>query len=301
MELYHLRYILKLAQYLHFSQTAAKLNITQPSLSQGLLQVEQELGVKLFERKTRSVRLTPAGEEFARQAEKVLAAMDQLYEGMQRHAAQKKATLRIGTLLNMARLDLNAQVLSFQKDNPHSRILINEVLGSIELIRQLEAEIFDLVFFMPSPEMKLADHLKAEPVLDGRAVAIVPHCHRLAAMAAVNIADLAEESLIFPAESHSLFGILMSVCRDAGFKPKITAQNSQVDTGVEMAAQGIGIALVSSQFVGPTAGRGVEVKPLEPLIPRTICLAYSRQTKKLREIQLFRDFILRTACKTPPA
>ena len=74
MELYHLRYILKLAKLLHFSKAARELNITQPYLSQCVAQAEQELGVKLFERKTRSVCLTESGEAFVLNADKVLRA-----------------------------------------------------------------------------------------------------------------------------------------------------------------------------------------------------------------------------------
>ena len=78
MELHHLRYVVKLAKCLHFSKAAAELNITQPSLSQQILLIERELGVRLFERKSRSVELTAAGEEFI-----------VLYESIPKYASQR--------------------------------------------------------------------------------------------------------------------------------------------------------------------------------------------------------------------
>ena len=301
MELHHLRYIVTLARQLHFSQAARELNITQPSLSQCVLQAEQELGVRLFERKTRSVALTEAGREFVRQAERVLSEWDGLYERMRRQANAKQAPLRIGTLLNMAKLSLNNRVLSFQQLHPDISVSIHEVLGSIELIRQLEKDVFDAVFFIPSPELKAAPGLELQPVLQGRVVAIVPRTHRFAKLTSIHIAELAGEKLIFPAKSHSLFEIVMSACRDKGFEPQIVALVSMVNTGIEMAAQGIGISLVSSQFVGDSCCDAVAVIPVEPTIDRPILMAYKTRPENSRAIHVFRDFILRQKldCSNP--
>ena len=295
MEIHHLHYVVKLAKCLHFSKAATELSITQPSLSQRVLQIEQELGVKLFERKTRSVALTVAGEEFVLYAEKTLAAWEQLQEAMRQQSSTKKGTLRVGTLLNMARLDLNNQVIAFKKEHPHIYVTIDEIVGSLELIRQLEAEVYDVVFFTPSPEMKLAKRIETWPVIAGRVVATLPMDHPLAGAKSVEIGELADEKLLFPAKAHSLYGLLLATCRHHGFEPKIIAQSSQVDTAIEMAAKGMGIALLSSQFVEASDRYGVVVLPIEPMIPRNITLAYSNQAANFSAVKVFRDFILHAA------
>ena len=292
MELHHLRYIVILAQQLHFSHAAKELNITQPSLSQCVLQAEQELGVRLFERKTRSVELTEAGREFERHAARVLAEWDALHEGMRRQASVKQAPLRVGTLLNMAKLSLNNRVLSFQQLHPNIAVSIHEVLGSIELIQQLEKNVFDAVFFIPAPDLKAAPGIELQPVLQGRVVAIVPRTHRFVQNASIHIAELAGEKLIFPAKSHSMYEIVMSACRNNGFQPQIVALVSTVNTGIEMSAQGIGISLVSSQFVGDCCGDAVAVIPVEPPIVRTIFMAYKTRPENSLALHVFRDFIL---------
>lgn len=291
MELDYLRYVIKLSKCLHFSKAAAELNITQPSLSQRISQIENKLGVKLFERKTRSVTLTAAGEEFLLHAEKVLAAYEQLQEAMRKQSLTRKGTLHIGTLLNMARLDINAQILAFQKEHPHIQLTINEIVGSFELIHQLEADTFDVVFFTPSPDIKLTEKIKVCPILTGQVVAAIPENHRLATRPVISLHELKEENLLFPAKVHSLFGILMTACRGSGFEPKIVAQASQVDTAIEMASQNVGIALLSSQFIG--ARQGIAIVPVEPAIARNITLAYSSRTANFSAIKVFRDFILR--------
>lgn len=293
MELHHLRYVTKLAKCLHFSRAAAELNITQPSLSQQILLIERELGFRLFERKTRSVELTAAGEEFVVYADKVLLEWDRLQEAMRQQSATKKVSLRIGTLLNMARLDLNMQVLAFQKAHPDIQITIGEMVGSYELLKNLETSAFDVVFCIPSPEMRLDEKIEFIPVIAGHVVAVVAKEHRLSGKTEITLKELAEENLLFPAKVHSLYGLVLAACRTSGFEPKIVGQSSQVETGVEMASKGLGITLASSQFAIASKCANVAMIPVCPKIPRNITLAYANNTSNISAVTLFRDFILR--------
>ena len=291
MELHHLRYVVKLAKCLHFSKAAAELNITQPSLSQQILLIERELGVRLFERKTRSVELTAAGEEFIVYADKVLVEWERLQEAMQR-SATKKGNLRIGTLLNMARLDLNMHVLAFQKAHPDIQITIGEMVGSYELLKHLEAKTFDVVFCIPSPEMRLNESIEIIPILSGHVVAVVAKDHRLSGKNTISLKEIADENLLFPAKVHSLYGVVLAACRSSGFEPKIVVQSSQVETSVEMTSKGLGVTLVSSLFAAASKCTGVSTIPVEPRIPRNISLAYSNHSAN-SAVCLFRDYILR--------
>ena len=292
MELHHLCYVVKLAKFLHFSKAAAELNITQPSLSQQILLIERELGVRLFERKTRSVELTAAGEEFVVYAGKVLVEWERLQETMRQHSATKKETLRIGTLLNMARLDLNMHVLAFQKAHPDIQITIGEMVGSPELLKHLETKTFDVVFCIPSPEMHPNDSIEVIPILSGHVVAVVAKDHSLSEKKKISLKELANENLLFPAKVHSLFGVVLAACRNSGFEPKIIGQSSQVETSVEMTSKGLGVTLVSSLFAAASKCTEVSVIPVEPIIPRNISLAYSIHSTN-SAVSHFRDHILR--------
>jgi DNA-binding transcriptional LysR family regulator len=289
--MHHLRYVLKLAKCLHFSKAAAELSITQPSLSQQILLLEQELGFRLFERKTRSVSLTKAGEEFVAYADRVIIEFERLQEAMRRQSETRKGSLRVGTLLNMARLDVNMQAWAFQSQHPEIQVTITEMLGSYELIKQLESEVFDVVFCIPSKDMRFDKSVKLCTILPGRVVAAVPQGHRLAGYKVLALRELAGENLIFPVKAHSLYSSLLAACRSSGFEPQIVALNSKSDTGVELSRKGIGIALLSSPFVDDSMRAGVSIIAVEPEIPRHISLAYSKQTTNLAAVELFRDFI----------
>lgn len=292
MEMHHLQYVTKLAKSLHFSKAAMDLNITQPSLSQQIIKIENELGIKLFERKTRSVELTAAGAEFIVYANKILADWKHLHEAMLKHSDKKKETLRIGILLNMAKLDITTKILNFQKEYPHIHVTFDEIVGSLELIKQLEKNYIDVVFYLPSSEIDLDEKVNHWPVLHGRVAAIVQKGHHLAANSKLLLQELENERLIFPIRAHSLYKSLLEACRNSGFEPMIVASQSRAETAIDMVNKGLGIALLSSLFVEASMCKSVVAIPVEPIIHRNIEMAYLQTASNLPAIRLFRDFIL---------
>ena len=98
MELRHLRYAIVAAEELHFSRAAARLNISQPPLSQQIKQIEDELGVELFRRTKRSVKLTPAGEVFIAEARSLLRQLDRVAKVTVEASRGEIGTLLVGTV-----------------------------------------------------------------------------------------------------------------------------------------------------------------------------------------------------------
>ncbi|MEW6266921.1 MAG: LysR family transcriptional regulator [Thermodesulfobacteriota bacterium] len=274
MELRHLIYVTRLAQYLHFSRTAEDLCITQPSLSQQIMQVEEELGVKLFKRRSRSVELTPAGEEFVAHAATVLKDVERLQEAMRRCSATKKGRVRVGTLMNMALLNLNHHLQAFQDQHTNISLDILEMIGSDELLKLLGVGSIDLALTIPPPDLKLPRRFLSCPLIRGRVVAVLPVDHPLAARPSLRLVDLAEEKLVFPIRAHTLHNVILEACRNAGFKPKVAAMASMVETGIDLAARRFGITLVSSHFASAIRRQGLIVLPIEPAISRDILMTY---------------------------
>ena len=133
MELHQLRYAVKVAKHLNFSKAAAELYLSQPNLSHQIAKLETELGVSLYERKTRFVRLTAAGEIFIAHAEKVLSELDALHQAMQGCGDLSSGDLTIG-LLSAGGQRIISHLPAFQKKYPGIHIRIVEVAGSPELI-----------------------------------------------------------------------------------------------------------------------------------------------------------------------
>lgn len=153
MEIHQLHYVLKVAEHLHFSKAANHLGITQPSLSQQIDKLEKELGVRLFERQTRSVKVTADGEAFIIHAKRVLSELDQLSGTMKSLARSRKARLRIGSFVpNMGPCNLAALFQQFQEVFPYISIHLTEKSGSHELYKPLRSGLLDGAFLVPSPE-----------------------------------------------------------------------------------------------------------------------------------------------------
>jgi DNA-binding transcriptional LysR family regulator len=293
MELHQLRYVLKVAKHLHFTNAASDLGITQPSLSQQIDKLEKELGVKLFERKTRSVELTLAGEDFIMHANRVFAELDQLGEAMQKHSISIKRNIRIGTLSNIGRLELSRQLRLFQSIHPTTNIHVVEKSGSYELVKMLRVGTIDAAVLFPSPDISLDTTIICQPLIHGRVNVITREDHPFANRETVLLPELAHEDCIFPSRTHSMYNALLTACKANGFNPKIVSECNQVDTILDLIIQGFGVSFVSSQLADSISFPSVAIIPLEPAIERDVSFVYLSKMAHSSLLKVFRDFIVK--------
>ncbi|WP_312337683.1 LysR family transcriptional regulator [Anaerospora hongkongensis] len=292
MELHQLRYVIQVAKYKHFSKAANDLCITQPTLSQQIVKLEGEIGIKLFDRKSRSVKLTTAGEEFIIYAKRALAEIDRLRQIMQEHTSLEKGHIKIGALPIIGNLRLTGLIASFQKSYPGIHIHLVEA-GSGDLIKLLQTGDIDVAFLIPPPDDIPNFPVRFYPLIEGRVVLIAGKGHPLASKEAISLTDVAGENFIFPPRSHSLYDIALNSCRANGFEPNIVCECSQLETMFGLAVDGFGIAFATSQ-VAATSSRSSDMAVLafEPLIKRTTCLALLNDTRHLPAVIAFKDFVL---------
>jgi len=124
MELHHLAYFMKVARQKSFTRAAQLLHIAQPSLSQQIQQLEQELGVTLIKRTKRSVQLTAAGEALLRHADHITAAVEQAHHEMQEYAHTSRGSIVIGTLTSLNVLQLPTLLRQFREQFPGIDIIL---------------------------------------------------------------------------------------------------------------------------------------------------------------------------------
>ncbi len=113
MEIHQLEYFLAVEKYRNFSTASLEICVSQSTLSQQIKKLEDELGVKLFIRYSRSVRLTPAGEDFLVHAQRIVSEIQQSRETIQKYISFDKGSIKIGVFPNMACLGLNKIITSF--------------------------------------------------------------------------------------------------------------------------------------------------------------------------------------------
>jgi DNA-binding transcriptional LysR family regulator len=244
MELRHLRYFNTLAEELHFGRAAQRLHISQPSLSFQIRELEEEMKVRLFARTKRSVALTAAGESFAADVRGLFNQLEQAIHTAQRAERGEIGRLVIGFVLTATSSLLPETLRVFRERYPDVELELAETTTGQGLASLAEGR-FHLCFVrMPIDEIE--PYFIVEPVLREKLLVALPTDHRLASKTKVGLAELSNESfIIFPrAQGIGFYNHLVSLCRQAGFSPRVVQEAGQMQTILSLVAAGIGIALV---------------------------------------------------------
>jgi len=262
MELRHLRYFVAVAEELHFTRAALRLNIAQPPLSQQIRALEDELGVPLFLRTRRSVALTDAGHALLARARELLAATQALPRELQRIARGEVGQLRIGfsSTLPLTRV-LREVVADHRRTHPDVALHLREMHSQLqfEQLRRGELDVGLVRYNEAAPEGIRLLLLRRDPLR-----LVVPSSHRFARRRSVTIADCRDESFIgFPGDAGTGTGpLLKRLCAQAGFEPRIAQEAREATTQIGLVAAGLGIAVLPAPLEAVRI-EGVHYVPLE--------------------------------------
>jgi DNA-binding transcriptional LysR family regulator len=250
MELRTLRYFAAVAEELHFGRAAKRLAMTQPPLSQAIAGLEAELGVRLFERTRRQVRLTHAGAVFLGEARATLARAAQGVELAQRAQRGEVGRLAVGYLAATAYTLLPLVLRDFRRRFPGVKLDLRELTIPQQHAALLGGEIDVGLLRPPVREAELA----AETILAEPFVLALPSRHPLCVLRRVPAKRLAGEPFImFPRQPGLVFhDLVMGFCLRAGFTPRVAQEANQTHTVIGLVSAGIGVALVpaSTQKIG---------------------------------------------------
>jgi DNA-binding transcriptional LysR family regulator len=242
MELRHLRYFIAVAEELHFSRAAERLHIAQPPLSQQIQQLEAQLGVELFHRKTkRQVQLTEAGQVFLQEAYQLLAQLEKAIELTQKTGRGEKGQLLIG-FTSLVTYDLLPLILRrFREQFPEVELILNE-LTTTQQEQALQHRRIHVGFAHPPLE---DNTLNQECIRREALIVAMLATHVLAEQEKISVRSLVNENFImFP--RHLGFGLydqIVSLCQQGNFSPKVTQEAIQVQTIIGLVSAGMGIAI----------------------------------------------------------
>lgn len=260
MELRHLRYFVVLAEELHFGRAARRLAISQPPLSVAIRQLEESVGARMFERNSKEVRLTPAGDALQVSARRLLRQAEEAALEARDVSQGSAGRLRIGFVGAMLYRGLPQALRKFQAQHPAVRITLAE-LNSGEQIAELLHDRLDVGFVHTS---RMPAELRHALLVSEPFVACVPVGHRLARRRSVPIAGLRDEPFVLFSRSASpdYHERILAICADAGFRPEVRHEVRHWLSVVSLVSQGMGVALVPSAL-HHAALRGAVFRPLE--------------------------------------
>ncbi len=259
MELRHLKYFVAVAEELHFGRAAKKLHIAQPPLSQQIMNLEEELGIKLFDRSRRNIQMTAAGSHFLKEAKQVLLHVEQAAETAKRIHGGKAGRLVVGFVGSVIHTFLPDGLRLFRERFPDIELELHE-MNTAEQIALLHAKRIDVGFLYTGPHdpMIASKTLTLAPLL-----AVLHNNHPLAYRKSVHIRQLAHDPFIANTRSSEpiVRDAFISLCHSAGFSPKIALEAGQVQTVLGLVASGMGVCLLPD-FIKNIRRPGVQYIPL---------------------------------------
>jgi DNA-binding transcriptional LysR family regulator len=269
MELRHLRYFIAVAANLNFSEASRRLHVAQPAISQTILDLEDELGVKLLLRTGRGVKLTSAGNAFFTEAQGVMLRADGARMAAQRASRGEVGCLRIGFLPCAAGPFIPALIKSYRKEFPKVDVKLHD-MNTEQQLKAFEDGKIDIGFARPFPKGR-AKEFCSEVVYQDQLEIVLPASHALAKKSVVDLKDVAGETFVeyYRRGSPALFSEVYSTCRKAGFSPKVILEFEEMSSVILAVESGLGVSLTLGFFRGLLSPDSVlrRIKPASSKIP----------------------------------
>jgi LysR family transcriptional regulator, hydrogen peroxide-inducible genes activator len=288
MEFHQLRYVAAVARCGNFTRAAAQCHVSQPSLSQQIHKLEEELGEKLFERLKRTARLTAVGGRFLAHAERVLLEADAAQREAKSGQGPLRGPLLLGALPTIAPYLLPPRLAAFNARYPAVEIVVQEDTTAA-LLRQLtDCELDLAIASLPIHDARFS----ALKLFDEELVLALPPGHRLLARARIRLGDLERERFILMKEGHCLGEQVLHFCHRVDFHPQISCRSAQIETVQAFVRAGLGISLVPRMAVNPDAGTTPVYRSLaKPMPKRAICAIWLKQRSPNRVVTAFLDHL----------
>jgi LysR family transcriptional activator of glutamate synthase operon len=285
MELLQLKYFQVVARLEHMTRAAEELGVAQPALSQTIARLEAELGVSLFERVGRGIRLNQFGRVYVKRVERVFLELEQGQRELVSivDGAQGQIDLAVGVATHLLPDLLGA----FRRDHPGVRFRLSQHEVTT-MARQLSRGSYDLC--LTSPPL-VQEGLASVNLLTEDIRLAVPAWHALARREQIRLQEVAGEAFICLKPEHSLRQLTDSFCLQAGFRPQVVFESDEPSTIRGLIRAGMGIAFVPAvSWRGSVGSAMVEVAIEEPLCRRTIGLSWPVGRSFARATEEFREF-----------
>ncbi|WP_017623650.1 LysR family transcriptional regulator [Nocardiopsis chromatogenes] len=258
VELRHLRYFLAVADELHFGRAAERLHIAQPALSQQIRQLEKLIGVELFKRTSRSVRLTDAGAAFRPRARDLLGRLAADLHEAGRVGRGEAGRIDIG-FISSAVVILSERLRAFARRRPDVHVKLHDGF-TVDVLASLEHGTVDVGIVRDAEERDDVDLL---PLASERFVAVVPADHPVAGQERAEAADLAADPLILFPRSYGphAFDVNTAPLRRAGVDVQVAQECSNWHTIIMFVATGLGVTIAPYSVTDrlPRGARRVEL------------------------------------------
>jgi len=245
MEIHQLRYFCAVAETSSFSRAAVQSHVSQPSLSQQILKLEDELGARLFDRLGRSVRLTELGKTFLPRARAVLRELEAAKGDVDERKDSVGGSICIGVIPTIAPYLLPPHLTFFTRQFPQARLAVVEEITPV-LLERLRASSVDIaILALPIR----GNEFEAFPLLTERLFAALPKDHKLARHSSLSLKDLRAEPFLLLRDGHCFRDTAIAACDRARLNPQIIFESGQFSSILSMVGAGMGVSIVPEMAI----------------------------------------------------
>jgi LysR family hydrogen peroxide-inducible transcriptional activator len=250
MELQQLRYVCAIADTGSFSRAAEQCQVAQPSLSQQILKLEDDLGTRLFDRLGRGIRLTEAGRGFLPHARSILSQLDTARSIVQQKFADTGGSVSVGVIPTIAPYLMPRFASGFAGQYPQAklRIVEDKTPDLIESLRSLAIDLAILALPLRQKDFQIF------PILSEPLYAVLPGDHPRAGAKSIALRELRSESFVMLRDGHCFRDLSISACSRARITPRIAFESDQFSSVLGFVAAGIGVSIAPRMAVDPNAG-----------------------------------------------
>lgn len=238
MELDQLRHFLLVAEQANFTRAAELAFLSQSALSRSISRLEEELGRPLFERRTRNVTLTDAGQLLLPRARQILSLVEDAKDELIDDGTSGR--LRVAAIPTIAPYFLPERLRDFQQHHPQARLLVKEETTERLLKKVVDGEVDVAIAALPIEQR----YLKVETLFEEELLLVMAASHPLADKKSVRAEDIESLPFVLLGEAHCLTDNVLSFCRQKSFHPVSVERTSQLAMVQELVSLNHGISLV---------------------------------------------------------
>lgn len=291
MELRQIQYFIEVAEREHMTDAALSLHVAQSAVSRQIANLEAELGVQLFIREGRNIRITPIGKIFLHHAKEAVRAIANAKQEMEEFLNPEKGTIRVGFPSSLAAHTLPTVISAFRDQYPQIGFQLRQ--GSyLHLIDAVNKGEIDLALLGPIPTNE--KHIDGKILFLEKIVALLPMNHPQAEASSIHLNDLRNDSFVLFPKGFVLRNIVIHACTQVGFSPNISFEGEDIDAIKGLVATGLGVTLLPEVTLTDNVPRGTTKVPIhEPNLTRNVGIVIPKNRKLPPSEQLFYDFVIR--------
>jgi len=289
VELRQIRYFIEVARREHVTEASNALHVAQSAVSRALANLEEELGVDLFIREGRNVRLTPIGRIFLGHMQQAMKVIEDATQIIEEYTDPERGTVNVGFPSSLATYMLPTAISAFRNEYPDVKFQLHQ--GSYRHLKEavVRGEInMALLGPVPADDKKL----RGQILFTENVVALLPSSHRLAEAEALKLNELREDAFVLFAKGFVLRDLVINACQQIGFEPDISFEGEDIDAIKGLVSAGLGVSLVPEITLIDNLPRStVRVPIIEPQIRRSVGMVVPRDRELLPTEKLFSQFL----------